>query len=159
MGAVWHQTIIRFTDHYNLILFVILTKYIELKQNPSENSPVLRNPVRRHQAMAGSPFPSCRTRWKQQHWNINKPRWIINVFTLTSLVCRARSRKKNKVEMRNIAIISCLDQINVPRMHKTKLNWLTKIMGWKKESNKNVDQSAIDEHKVAIQKPINLVYF
>ena len=32
-------------------------------------------------------------------------------------------------------------------------------MGWKKESNKNVDQSAIDEHKVAIQKPINLVYF
>ena len=32
-------------------------------------------------------------------------------------------------------------------------------MGWKKESNKNVDQSAIDEHKVAFQKPINLVYF
>ena len=45
--------------------------------------------------------------------------------------------------LRNIAIISCLDQINVPRMHKTKLIEVAKIMGWKKESNKNVDQSAI----------------
>ena len=70
VGAIWHRTIIRFTDHYNVILFVFMTKYFELKQNPSENSPVLRNPVRRHQAMAGSPFPSCRTRWKQQNWTI-----------------------------------------------------------------------------------------
>ena len=44
-------------------------------------------------------------------------------------------------------------------MHKTKLIEVAKIMGWKKESNKNVDKSAIDEPKVAFQKPINLVYF
>ena len=61
--------------------------------------------------------------------------------------------------MRNIAIISCLEHISVHRMHKTKLIEVAKIMGWKKESNKNVDKSAIDEPKVAFQKPINLVYF
>ena len=60
--------------------------------------------------------------------------WIINIFTLTSLVLRARSRKKNKVEMRNIAIISCLEHISVPGMHKTKLIEVAKIMGWKRRA-------------------------
>ena len=46
-----------------------------------------------------------------------------------------------------------------PRNAQDKIDRSGKNNGMKKESNKNVDQSAIDEHKVAIQKPINLVYF